>query len=221
MAEVKLVIFDMDGLIFNSERLYLNCAMHISEKYGYGITPELIRRTMGKNSIAIQKMIKEEMGENFPLEEYWHNVSTYEHHFKETHYPEFMKGFPELLSFLKENGIYTAVATSTRREVAVPYIRRSGIFDRMEYIICGDDLTESKPKPQIYLKVLDYYKMPADNALVFEDSANGLLSSYNAGIRCILVPDIAIVPDDVREKAYKIIESLDLAIDIIKKENTL
>ena len=219
MAEIKLVIFDKDGLIFDTERLYLNCSDYISNLYGYNVPSDLIRRSMGRTGTAIKKMIVEELGDDFPLEEYWKRVHDYEEEYRNNHDPVFKKGFKELLKYLKDNNIKTAIATSTKRQKAISYITRAGILDSLDYIICGDDITESKPSPQIYLKVVDYFNIPKENTLIFEDSCNGLLSAYNAGINCILVPDIAIVPEQEKPKAYKVIESLDLAIDIIKELN--
>ena len=95
--------------------------------------------------------------------------------------------------------IKKAVATTTRRELTEERLKRVGVYDRFDYVLCGDEVTNRKPDPEIYLSVLKRMDTDAGNALVLEDSVVGVEAAYRAGIDCIQVPDI-IAPTDVQKK---------------------
>lgn len=108
-------------------------------------------------------------------------------------------GLYEILDFLDEYHIKKAVATTTRRELTEERLKRVGVYDRFDYVLCGDEVTNHKPDPEIYLSVLKKMDTDARNTLVLEDSVVGVEAAYRAGIDCIQVPDI-IVPTDVQKK---------------------
>lgn len=95
--------------------------------------------------------------------------------------------------------IKKAVATTTRRELTEERLKRVGVYDRFDYVLCGDEVINRKPDPEIYLSVLKKMDTDARNALVLEDSVVGVEAAYRAGIDCIQVPDI-IAPTDVQKK---------------------
>lgn len=108
-------------------------------------------------------------------------------------------GLYEMLNFLEQHHIKTAVATTTRRELTEERLKRVGVYDRFDYVLCGDEVINRKPDPEIYLSVLKEMDTDARNALVLEDSVVGVEAAYRAGIDCIQVPDI-IAPTDVQKK---------------------
>ena len=124
-----------------------------------------------------------------------------------------------MLNYLKKEKILMAVATSTDRDRAQQRLDDVKISDYFDYMICGNDLSESKPSPQIYLKVLEHFNIDKEDALVFEDSRNGLLSAYNSGIRCVVVPDICIIEEETLKKAYRVIPDLAKGIELIQENS--
>lgn len=218
MEKIRLVIFDMDGLILDSETVYVYSAGKALELMGYHNDKSFIIDTLGIGW-DVSRKIYERNCPGIDHEKFRDKLHEVEDEYLEGHPFEKKKGLMELLKYLKENDIYTAVATSTHRLTAEKRLSDAGVLECFDCIICGDDIVEGKPSPQIYLKVLERMNIEAKNALVLEDSMNGLLSANNAGIECIVVPDICIIPDDILEKAYAVAEDLGCVIDIVRKNN--
>ena len=95
-----------------------------------------------------------------------------------------------MLDYLEQHHIKMAVATTTRRELTEQRLKKIGVYDRFDYVLCGDEVTKRKPDPEIYLSVLKKMDTDARNALVLEDSGVGVEAAYRAGIDCIQVPDL-------------------------------
>ena len=111
-----------------------------------------------------------------------------------------------------------AVATTTRRELTEQRLKKIGVFDRFDYVLCGDEVTKRKPNPEIYETVLKKMGVTNKNALVLEDSVVGVEAAYRAGIDCIQVPDL-IAPTEVQEKqTICIVRDLTEARDYIKEK---
>ena len=108
-------------------------------------------------------------------------------------------GLYEMLDFLEQHHIKMAVATTTRRDLTEQRLKKIGVYDRFDYVLCGDEVTKRKPDPEIYLSVLKKMNTKAENTIVLEDSSVGVEAAYRAGIDCIQVPDI-IAPTDVQKK---------------------
>ncbi len=217
MSRIRLVIFDMDGLMIDSERVYVKCAERVLKKYGIR-SCDFIMETIGVNWIRTEEIYHECCPDlDYPAyqKDLRAEVQTYlnQHPFKAK------KGLRKLLNYLKKEKILMAVATSTDRDRAQQRLDDVKITDYFDYMICGNDLSESKPSPQIYLKVLEHFGVDAKDALVFEDSRNGLLSAYNAGIRCVVVPDICIIEEETLKKAYRVIPDLAKGIELIQEDS--
>ena len=108
-------------------------------------------------------------------------------------------GLYEMLDFLEQHHIKMAVATTTRRDLTEQRLKKIGVYDRFDYVLCGDEVTKRKPDPEIYLSVLKKMNTKAENTIVLEDSSVGVEAAYRAGIDCIQVPDI-IAPTDLQKK---------------------
>lgn len=215
---LKAIIFDMDGLLLDSERVYLNKAQEMIKKYNYPIDMELLLKTIGLNSKKIDELLSNTLGENFDIKLYRQRINKC---LGESLYAEpipLMKGVKELLNYLKQNHIPMVIATSTYRPLAVKALVNAGIDQYFDFLVCGDEVTNSKPDPEIYLKTIDKLGIKKEEAIIFEDSRNGLISANSAGVRCILIPDLVFIEDEKRKLAYRICEHINDAIEIIDKE---
>lgn len=208
MKKVKLAIFDMDGLMLDTEEIYINIALQVAQDKHYSITKDLIEKTIGLNSIASRQIFRETLGENFPIEDF--EALLREKYMYKIINEEVRKkdGIMELLDYLDRENILKAVATSTSRYNAEILLKNSGLMNRFDYVVCGDEVNKSKPAPDIYLKVCEDLRVSIEDAIVFEDSLNGLKSAFSAGIRCIVVPDKVDIPKEERKMAYRICNSL-------------
>lgn len=222
MSEVKIVIFDMDGLLLDTERcLWMVNEMKVVKSLGYEPSEEFCKKLMGSSWDTYEVRIKALYGQEFPFQKYYDLLMEENKKMIENGSIPLMKGAKELLDFLKQNNIKMAIGTSTHKEQAISCLKNSGIYDYFDEIVCGDDVTKGKPDPETYLKPCLDFNIDPSNALVFEDGHNGSLAAFAAGIRLMLVPDLAILTQDDLDNAYAVLDDLSQAIDIIKKDNNI
>ncbi len=219
MDKIKLCIFDMDGLLIDSEKIYLLSALACSEKYGYQIPEELIYRTMGNNEAETRNRFLQTMGSDFPFDEFLEKEWAIHQDYLLHHPMEKKKGVDELLSYLEKEKIAKAIATSTQRFYADQYLKSVGLDGRFDHIVYGDDLKESKPRPEIYLKAAAAFPYKKEEILAFEDSGNGILSAVSAGLKVVHIPDLANVADEVKEKSFAVLDDLSQAVKLIEGLN--
>lgn len=216
---VKGVIFDMDGTMFDTERLSSEAWRMAGRKLGIPITEELLANFRGKNWLAGKELLKNAFGEDFDCE----NARNIRYEF----YLEMLRrdgvpikpGLPELLDFLKEEKIPAVVATSTGREHAERLLKLAGVYDAFADYVYGDSLTASKPEPDIFLMAADRIGRRPQDCLVLEDSPNGVVAGKAAGGYIICIPDIVTVPEEVLDGITAKMENLKEVIGWIKEEN--
>ena len=219
MTKIRLCVFDMDGLLIDSESVWLNNALECNRKYGYGIPEELVLKTMGNNNEETRRRFLETMGASFPYDEFIRQVVIERREYLKIHPLEKKKGLDELFDWLEDNDIRKALATSTGRVHAIDSLESVNIADRFDHIVLGDDLKESKPRPEIYLKAISPFPYEKDEILAFEDSGNGILSACGAGLRVVYIPDLAYVSEQTKEKSFTTLNDLSEAIKLIEKLN--
>jgi HAD superfamily hydrolase (TIGR01509 family) len=192
LKDTKLAIFDMDGLLLDTERLIVGAwdALAMEE----GLDRERIRQTciacIGINLQAVEEVVKVKLGADFP---YW----TYR---REVHrrIAEDLNGAPmlvkkgafELLEYLKRTGMPAVVASSSPKAVVEEELRDAGLLPYFENISGGEDAARSKPAPDLFLKAAAAMDVPPENCLVLEDSYNGIRAAHAAGMMSVMVPDL-------------------------------
>lgn len=220
MGMIKLCIFDMDGLLIDSAKgMWLVNEKRSIEELGYKFDYDLITFLMGSSMAEYKKTIVEFYGKDFPVDTYYDMVYRYNAIMINNNELKLMGGVISLLDFLKTNNIKMRVATSTPLNIATEMLTNLNIIDYFERIVSGQDVKRGKPYPDVYNEaVKDYNK---DEALIFEDGHNGARAAIASGIKLVLVPDIAKVTKQDKDEAFKVIEHLDLAINIIKELNNI
>ena len=216
----KLIIFDMDGLLLDSERqMYSKLGMEVSSKLGMPVSLDFLASLMGNGWDIYERRLAEHMGKDFPIDEYMrlmHERITY----TIENVPIPMRpGAREVLDYCKKSGYLMAIATSTHKKQAYRCLENAGIFDYFDHIITGDQVSKGKPDPEIYLKTLEYFGIDADEALVLEDGHNGSLAAFSAGIRLVIVEDLAYISEEDRQKAYLHTYDIRDVIPLLRSEN--
>lgn len=214
--DVKLVIFDMDGLIFNTEDLSYEAWKVAAKDYEIQFDLELLYKLLGTNHEAVRNTLINEFQEGFPIDDFIKRRGEAFHELIKTEgLVKTKPGLEELLHYLECNNIKKAVATSSSRDVAYRLLKDANVFDYYDYILCGDEVKKSKPDPEVFLTVAKKMGVKAGNCIVLEDSEAGTLAAYRAGMRPIVVPDIKNPGKETIKIAYKVVKSLKEVIDLI------
>ena len=216
MSMIKLVIFDVDGTLVDSESIYVKAAIKNMEVNGYNIPMSVIMGIIGQNRVASRKLIESSQDESFDYDKYIKDYEKIRSEFIKNEPLKLKKGALNILNYCKEHNIKMAIATSTYREKQVKVLTNLGIIDYFDYMVFGDEIKNSKPAPDIYLKVYEHYNLDKDEMIIYEDSNNGILSAYNAGIRVVYIKDIVDVKEDTLALCYKQVKDLDEGIELLK-----
>ena len=217
MKDVQLVIFDMDGLMLDTEILALNGWKHVAPQLGVEISDELIYSLTGLSRKSCGQRMSEHFGPSFDFEAAIDLLHVYVDNYFAEHGVPLKPGLINILDKLEEMGIAKCVATSTAHKRAHDKLSMAGIAHRFEAIVGGDQVVESKPAPDIFLLAAKTCGVDPAHCIVLEDSANGTLAAHRAGIRVIVVPDLIPPSDETRARAYTVCKSLFEASDIIQK----
>lgn len=217
---MKAVVFDMDGVIFDSEKLYRKHWMITGAEYGI---PEETMRTLcnliaGSTKERNEKLMKSKFGEDFDYMTF--RGKTMERMDKDIleNGVDLKPGVIELFTYLKDNGYKIGLATSTQRERAERNLINAGIISYFDDIVYGGVVENGKPAPDIYLKACENLKVKPEEAIGIEDSINGVKSSATAGLYTIMVVDLIEPTDEIRLLANQIYESLFDVIEMMDKE---
>ena len=195
---LELVVFDVDGLMLDTESVWKKAFDKAGDKYGIqNMGSTLFLKLIGKSGRDEKEVLDRYLSSDIQelVIQEWERIG---YGMLEKEVPV-KPGLIEILDFLDAHHIKKAVATTTRRELTEERLKRVGVYDRFDYVLCGDEVINRKPDPEIYLSVLKKMDTDARNALVLEDSVVGVEAAYRAGIDCIQVPDI-IAPTDVQKK---------------------
>lgn len=213
MKRPERVIFDMDGLIFDSERSFMRNLDAVMAERGYKLDLDVYLSMLGANSESCKATMKKNYGEDYPYEEI-SRLARERFNSDLASNLVVKKGIRELLIYLKNNNIKASVASSTVTAHVRNYMEAAGLREYFDIIIGGDMVTKSKPSPDIFLKALGDTKPGA--ALVLEDSKNGILAAHNGGIPVICIPDMAVHSDEILSLCCGVAGSALDVIDMIK-----
>jgi len=186
-------IFDMDGLLIDTERVYTDAANEILSKHqpGTQLTWELKAKLMGRTSVESGRIFLESTEINMPLEEFLEELNAIQTRLVRS--ASILPGVESLIHHLHNHNVPIAVATSsTRVKFAIKTQAHGDLFSLFDSITCGDDegITQGKPAPDIFLTARSKLgNPPVENCLIFEDATNGIEAARRAGIPAIWIPD--------------------------------
>ena len=205
--KIKAIIFDMDGVIFDTEMIYLKVWSEVFEKYGYKMTKEIYASVLGTGRENVKKVFLNCFGDNLPIDDMYiekdENLAT-----------EIEKGVPlklgvyEILEYLKENNFKIALATSAISERAFKQLNQANIEGFFDVIVCRDDVIKTKPNPEIFLKAANKLGVSPEECVVIEDSSAGIEAAVNAGMVPIHVVDLKEADEKILSNSYKSFEDL-------------
>lgn len=207
-ADMKAVVFDMDGVIFDSERLVLECWREIADRRGIENIEQAMRECLGVNAAQTRENMLRRYGEDFPYDEFRKEASVIFHERYDNGRLPMKKGVVELFTYLKDKGMKIALASSTRERIVRQELADAGILNFFEKVVCGDMVEKSKPAPDIYLKACGELGVMPEHAYAIEDSYNGIRSAHGAGLSVIMVPDMSEPTPEMEQLVVKILPDL-------------
>lgn len=214
--DIKAVIFDMDGLMFDTERVYVEAMDYIGEKIGLGKLGYIVKKTLGMNRSSARKVWIDELGENYDEEVINREIIIYYTEYYKNNTVPVKDGLYELLEYLEENNYKIALASSSEKEIIIRHLKETNIDRYFSVIVSGEDFEVSKPNPDIYLKACELLKEEPKNCIALEDSKNGLLAAHNAGCRPVMIPDLYEAEDDIIKILYRKYDSLKYIVNLLK-----
>jgi HAD superfamily hydrolase (TIGR01509 family) len=203
MRAVKGVIFDLDGTVVDTEWFPLAAWPKISRGCGYNVTEEMTRRFVGLNEAAERQMMRAEFGDAFPFDKIRDEVSVLQRKSAEKDGIAVKKGFGTLIARIKEAALPFALATSTSRRGVGWKLECAGLSGVFQLIVCGDEIENGKPAPDIFLKAARMMNIAPEDCIGIEDSEAGLRGLHSAGIRSVFIKDLITPARDVMAGVWR------------------
>lgn len=206
------VIWDMDGLLLDTERLAHESWQQASRELETGIDDTLFLEIIGMNVESFHRWLDKRLGHSIDVDRLVQRANDIYHAKIENGSP-LKAGAQSCVEWLAAQGVAQAVATSSNQELAQRKLGRHGLLRHFGAIVSGDQVTHGKPHPEIFLKAAQSLRKSADRCLVFEDSRLGVMGAAAAGATVILVPDLAVHDTESRKLAFEIWDSLEEGLD--------
>jgi HAD superfamily hydrolase (TIGR01509 family) len=198
----------MDGLLFDTERLSIPAWQEAGLEYNFKLEPNVLIETVGCTRRATEEVLKQHYGDRLPFEEIRQKMYAIRIEHAEKNGMPVKEGVYELIAYLNQRKLSMALATSTERKIVMEYLSMAKLLDAFDFIVCGDEVKNGKPAPDIFLAVAKKLRTPPAECLVLEDSENGIKAAAGAGMIPILIPDMKELPGVVEKLAYKKLSSL-------------
>lgn len=208
MKKIEAIIFDMDGVLIDTERISFKSYQEVLKNYEYKMEEKFYLTMIGRNSKSIKRILKDKYGKDFPCEEIYKKKVKLAREIIDRDGVIIKKGVHELIDYLNYEKYKIAVATSTSRERALKMLKEIKIIDKVDYIICGDQVQHSKPDPEIFLKAAKGLDVSPENCIVIEDSDAGVMAANSAKMTAMNVPDMKTLDNEANKLVFKTCESL-------------
>ena len=216
---VSGIIFDMDGVLIDSERQSNEGWLWAAGQLGVDMPMWLIDSFKGAPAELCCKSFDDYYK---GVIDYWEAKELRTQHvykIRETEGIPVKKGVKDIFEYIRNNGLKCAVATSTRRESAEKTLHEIGVWDYLDAVVYGDEVEHGKPEPDIFLRAAKAIGVNPSEAVVVEDSINGIKAGYAADMRVVHIPDTIAIDDDIRKLTYMVCADLNGLIDVVESIN--
>jgi len=208
LDSIKAVIFDMDGLMIDSERIFYQGYQAAAEQFGADDPLVLATISLGVRDDESAVLFSNMMGPDFDSIGLVRFVDQYVENYFHTHPSPIKAGLIELLNYLKQRRIRLGIATGSVMSRVEHHLASAGIGDYFDAIVSCDMVSQSKPAPEIFLRCAALLDCAPNDCLALEDSISGVTAAFYAGIKVIMVPDLVEPDDDVKQKVFAVANDL-------------
>lgn len=208
------VIFDMDGLLFDTEALWQEALLAAAAERGHEIPEEVYNRSIGVRRSQCGDLFRSHFGEDFMFEDFH---ADWRRHFwlVAENRPAMKPGVPELLGSLDQLRLPRAIATSSSRTTVERHLTSQGLTGRFDQIVCRGDYENGKPAPDPFLKAAERLAVEPRLCLALEDSHIGVRSASAAGMMTVMVPDLMAPTEDIRALCALVVRDLHDVRDLV------
>ncbi len=196
-------IFDMDGTLFDTERIALDCWQAAFREYGVHVPRSDLEMVIGVDSKGTREFLNRFTPAGTGFDDLVQHARASRKEYLEKHGLPMKPGVAELLTLLRERGVKIGLATATRTEQTLQNLGTANITEYFQAVIGGDQVERGKPHPDIYLKALAELGAVPDEAIALEDSDHGIRAAFTAGLRVIHVPDIKRIDEKTRGMVHR------------------
>jgi HAD superfamily hydrolase (TIGR01509 family) len=210
----QAVLFDMDGVIFDTETLYRDATIAAARHAGFQLPQSVYLETIGLPAPAVRELLLAQFGKDAPLEDFWRHASELFEEMAQTDLRT-KPGLPEILSLLETEQIPSAIVTSSNRALVEAHLSAVGLQGRFKTIVAYGDYNAGKPHPAPYLLAAERLGLPISDCVALEDSRNGVLSASSAGAMTIMVPDLVQPDRDVSGLCECVVADLHVVRELI------
>lgn len=214
---IEAIVFDMDGLLFDSERIVQRSWEEAGNQLGLEHMGETIYHTLGMNLAGRNHYFRNTIAKDFPCEEFAKQARIWFYKIVNEEGLPMKNGARELLEYGKANGYRMAIATSSRKEYALKNLKAAKIYDFFDAGVFGDMVQHAKPDPEIYLKACDSIGAAPANCIALEDAPAGIRAAYAAGMKPIMIPDLVAPTPEIEALLYETCDTLLGVIGILEK----
>lgn len=208
-------IFDMDGVLFDTERLYQVTWREVASEMGVTLPAEFTLAVSGAAKDGVVEAVRKYYGTDAPervIGEVYQRMQK-----KQESLLPVKPGVPEILAFFREQNVKTAVASSTYHDQVVKNLERNGLADYFDEVVGGDEVTRAKPDPDIFLYAAERIGVDASDCYVFEDSFNGIRAAHAAKASAVMVIDLMEPDAEIRGLTDYVFSDMMEALEMLRK----
>jgi len=206
--QMEAIVFDMDGILFDTERLCMEGWKKVAGKKDLQGIEEVCTQCIGLSACDTRKMVINYYGEDFPYEDFRSDVTEWIHKRIERKGLPVKEGAKNLLPWLEQAGYKLGLASSTNYASVIKHLKRAEMIDFFQVVVGGDMVEHSKPQPDIYQLACRKLDVEPQMAYAIEDSPNGIRSASSAGLKPIMVPDLIRPDEEMEGLSFMICDSL-------------
>ncbi len=216
MLQISGVVFDMDGLMLDTESINRMAWQRAADDLGYALDDEFYLSLLGRTTTDCESLVLQRCGAEFPMDEFRTRRRRLWKAQVEGTGIAAKPGLLELLSFLEAQRLLLAVATSSHALAAESSLRSAGIRDRFGVVVTGDQVARGKPAPDIYLEAARRLGVESADCVALEDSDSGVHAACAAGMTTVMVPDLKPPSPESRARAFRVVATLHAARETIE-----